>query len=519
MAKRMNRFARSAADQTGLPSYLHGASSLSLMTAALGAGFAYTVMRWRSSSITRADWSISASPISIARSPAAEGSAILGQHAAGKIERAANQHASLGRACGRGGDCLGDAGARRGGDADIARGGDGFLDREAIRLAFDGDAAETGDMGRERPQEAARVMRVEHAEDELQRAVAPGGGDRGERRAAGGVVAAVEPQLPAVRQARRERAARQMLQPRRPFHLRHAARQRRGGERKALQAVQAGECRAGVVELVRAQQPGRRQVEQRPAPPAIAQARRGLLDMPLAAMPKQRRVEGGGGGDLEIGDGLPGIGALAFLEQDRERLLVDEPPVEPDALVEVHQMRLGEDVDAVTRRLERGAQESDGRALAVGAGDMHDRRQMLVRIAERREQPPHAVERQVDKLGMEPQQPLQDPVDGQGQARSERAAAGRVTMCVGGSRRRSRSMMRAIVSRSSRRGTTMSIMPCSSRYSARWKPSGSFSRMVSSMTRAPAKPTTASGSASVMSPSMAKEAETPPVVGSVRTTI
>src|SRR6266852_5448378 len=320
------------------------------------------------------------------------------------------------------------------------------------------------------------------------------------------------------------------------------------GKRKALQAVQAGECRAGVVELVRAQQPGRRQVEQRPAPPAIAQARRGLLDMPLAAMPKQRRVERGGarldhggalgqlraehgrparlqyarllagGGDLEIGDGLPGIGALAFLEQDRERLLVDEPPVEPDALVEVHQMRLGEDVDAVTRRLERGAQESDGRALAVGAGDMHDRRQMLVRIAERREQPPHAVERQVDKLGMEPQQPLQDPVDGQGQARSERAAAGRVTMCVGGSRRRSRSMMRAIVSRSSRRGTTMSIMPCSSRNSARWKPSGSFSRMVSSMTRAPAKPMTAPGSAKVTSPSMAKEAETPPVVGSLSST-
>ena len=43
--------------------------------------------------------------------------------------------------------------------------------------------------------------------------------------------------------------------------------------------------------------------------------------------------------------------------------------------------------------------------------------------------------------------------------------------------------------------------------------------MVSSMTRCPAKPMIAPGSASAMSPSMAKEAETPPVVGSLSSTI
>jgi hypothetical protein len=37
----MNRVARAIADKTGLPSYLHGANSLSMVTAALGAGFAY----------------------------------------------------------------------------------------------------------------------------------------------------------------------------------------------------------------------------------------------------------------------------------------------------------------------------------------------------------------------------------------------------------------------------------------------------------------------------------------------
>jgi len=50
-------------------------------------------------------------------------------------------------------------------------------------------------------------------------------------------------------------------------------------------------------------------------------------------------------------------------------------------------------------------------------------------------------------------------------------------------------------------------------------PSGSFSWIVSSMTRAPAKPTTAPGSASVMSPTIASDAETPPVVGSVSNTM
>src|ERR1700726_3172873 len=60
----------------------------------------------------------------------------------------------------------------------------------------------------------------------------------------------------------------------------------------------------------------------------------------------------------------------------------------------------------------------------------------------------------------------------------------------------------------------MSIAPFSSRNSARWKPSGSFSRTVCSITRAPAKPIRAPGSAIWMSPSLAKEAVTPPVVGS-----
>src|ERR1700676_5604721 len=62
-------------------------------------------------------------------------------------------------------------------------------------------------------------------------------------------------------------------------------------------------------------------------------------------------------------------------------------------------------------------------------------------------------------------------------------------------------------------------MPCSSRNSLLWKPWGSFWRMVCSITRGPANPIKAPGSAMFKSPSMAKEAVTPPVVGSVRTEI
>ena len=63
----------------------------------------------------------------------------------------------------------------------------------------------------------------------------------------------------------------------------------------------------------------------------------------------------------------------------------------------------------------------------------------------------------------------------------------------------------------------MSMAPFSSRNSARWKPGGSFSRTVCSMTRGPAKPTSALGSAITTSPRKAKLAETPPMVGSVST--
>ena len=65
----------------------------------------------------------------------------------------------------------------------------------------------------------------------------------------------------------------------------------------------------------------------------------------------------------------------------------------------------------------------------------------------------------------------------------------------------------------------MSIAPFSNRNSLRWKPSGNFSRTVCSITRGPAKPIKAFGSAIFTSPNIAKLADTPPKVGSVSTEI
>ena len=76
-----------------------------------------------------------------------------------------------------------------------------------------------------------------------------------------------------------------------------------------------------------------------------------------------------------------------------------------------------------------------------------------------------------------------------------------------------------IVSFKSFLSTIASTNPCSSWNSALWNPSGSCLPIVCSITRGPAKPIIAFGSERMISPSMAKDAVTPPVVGSVQTEI
>src|SRR5262245_4772850 len=66
------------------------------------------------------------------------------------------------------------------------------------------------------------------------------------------------------------------------------------------------------------------------------------------------------------------------------------------------------DVAAVS--LQDCAHEGDGRALAVGAGDVDDGRQMPLRVAEPIKNAPHALKRKVDPLGVQREQPRNDIV-------------------------------------------------------------------------------------------------------------
>ncbi len=111
--------------------------------------------------------------------------------------------------------------------------------------------------------------------------------------------------------------------------------------------------------------------------------------------------QGRGGGDLENGNRLARVGLFAAIERPRETLVIDQRAGETDALVEAHQVGRGVAVDAFSGRLERGAHEGDGRALAVGSRDMHDGRQALVRRAEVGEQTLDAAERKIDPPGMQ----------------------------------------------------------------------------------------------------------------------
>ena len=117
--------------------------------------------------------------------------------------------------------------------------------------------------------------------------------------------------------------------------------------------------------------------------------------------------EGGGGGHLEEGDRLAGVGGLHALEDFGEVILGDQLARQADALGEADEVGRGEDVDLEARRLGDGPQVGDGRALAVGAGDMDHRRQAALGMAQRGREATHAAEGEVDTLGMQGAQALQ----------------------------------------------------------------------------------------------------------------
>src|ERR1700736_6190893 len=243
----------------------------------------------------------------------------------------------------------------------------------------------------------------------------------------------------------------------------------------------------------------------------------------LRKQPKRRS-----GLDFKDGDRRTCIGLLTMFERATQFVVIDERAAadlaEPKTFVDPHQGGRGIDVDAQTSRLKDRPQIRNRRPLAIGAGDVNDRRQSALGMVEPFQQPMHPRKIEVDALGMQRRQPRDQFIErrrssGRGRVHAWGAAgttsgldtiwAGIVTCGAGFEMASSAGdfvsnrQSRANVGRRSWRCTTMSTMPWSFRYSARLKPSGNFSRMVCSITRAPAKPISAPGSAICTSPSIA----------------
>ena len=185
-----------------------------------------------------------------------------------------------------------------------------------------------------------------------------------------------------------------------------------------------------------------------------------------------------GGLDLEYRDRRLAVFGFAFGERRGELGIADQlaavfaPNAKP--FVDTHQVRRRIDMHALARRFEDRAHEGYGRALAIGAGNVDHRRQMPLRVIERVKDARHALEPEVDALGVQRQKPRQHGVDRRSSVGRPFAhvvagsGAGRLTRCTGalaGALVKSRHNL-AMVARNSWRCTTMSTMPWSRRYSA-----------------------------------------------------
>ncbi len=129
----------------------------------------------------------------------------------------------------------------------------------------------------------------------------------------------------------------------------------------------------------------------------------------IGAMARKGK-KGRGGGDFEKGNWRTAIGEFAFLQRRGQLLFGNQPPGNPDPLMEMNQMRRGINVHAVSGTLQHRAQESADRTFSVGARDMDDRRNVAFRMAQDAEQPLHPVEHQIDPLRVQIKQPFQDGI-------------------------------------------------------------------------------------------------------------
>ena len=121
--------------------------------------------------------------------------------------------------------------------------------------------------------------------------------------------------------------------------------------------------------------------------------------------------ESSGSFDLQQRDWRTVIGALTLGKRILELLIGREHARDAKPLVDAHEMRRGVDVDAQARRLTDRAQESNGRTLAVGAGNVNDRRQATLGMIQCREDAMHPRQIEIDTLGVQRREPRQQTVE------------------------------------------------------------------------------------------------------------
>src|SRR5690606_24251535 len=217
---------------------------------------------------------------------------------------------------------------------------------------------------------------------------------------------------------------------------------------------------------------------------------------------------------FEIGQGYIATSRLDGSEGSTKRFIAGLLTVDLHALVVAQQMWRAVYTHLQPLRVQQGSDESTGGTLAVGTSDGNDAPRRTPETEPDGHLPrtlqPHVDGSRVQLF--EVGEPVAQAPAGHALAVTSAGSTGEGSCCSCASRRARRG-------RSSARGMIRSIAPWSSRNSLRWKPSGSFSRTVCSITRGPAKPMSALGSATITSPSIAKLADTPPSTGSVRTEI
>lgn len=135
----------------------------------------------------------------------------------------------------------------------------------------------------------------------------------------------------------------------------------------------------------------------------IATAEPHFQDQPVGRVFGEEQQRGGGG-DFEKGDRFAEIRGLAAREGLDQRVVVDRYGIDEDAFVEIDEVGRGVDVDGLALGAGHLGEIGAGRPLAVGAGHVDRRGQVVLGIAQRGQESLQAAERQVDLAGMQARQ-------------------------------------------------------------------------------------------------------------------